>query len=168
MSAGTTDAKLIELADAVGKVLQLSRLVLATAESCTGGWVAQAITSIAGSSAWFDRGFVTYSNQSKQDLLGVSREALENYGAVSDPVVKAMVDAALTRSRADVALAITGIAGPDGGTPEKPVGTVWIAWQRKTASVAVRRAHFAGDRAAVRWQAVAGALSGLLEYLESH
>src|SRR3990170_6882256 len=116
------------LAAQVGALLKAHGLMLATAESCTGGGVAQAITDVAGSSAWFERGFVTYSNLAKQQMLGVSEATLKQYGAVSEAVVREMVAGALKNSTAQVALAVSGIAGPDGGTADKPVGTVWFAW----------------------------------------
>lgn len=137
---------------------------LATAESCTGGWVAKTITDIAGSSDWFERGFVTYSNAAKQELLDVDAGLIEGHGAVSAPVVQAMVAGALAHSRAEVALAVSGIAGPGGGSTEKPVGTVWFAWGRTGSGSMTRRECFAGDREAVRAQAVRTALFGLLEY----
>ncbi len=142
--------------------------MLACAESCTGGGVAAAITEAAGSSAWFDRGFVTYSNLSKQQMLGVSEFTLFEYGAVSEAVVREMVAGALHTSMAGVALAVSGIAGPGGGTFEKPVGTVWFAWGLKDATVYAQCHLFAGDRAQVRAQAVTVALSGVLDLLNRH
>ncbi len=132
--------------------------MLATAESCTGGWVAKVCTDLAGSSAWFDRGFVTYSNQAKQDMLGVSATTLDTCGAVSEEVVTEMVDGALAGSRAGWALAISGVAGPDGGTAEKPVGTVWFAWGGPMGWRSAQRFDFDGDRDTVRRQAVLKAL----------
>jgi nicotinamide-nucleotide amidase len=137
--------------------------MLTTAESCTGGWVAKLCTDLAGSSVWFERGFVTYSNQSKQDMLGVSGSTLGGYGAVSEPVVLEMVEGALTRSRAQWALAISGVAGPTGGTPDKPIGTVWLAWAGPGSWRCTRRYQFAGDRDAIRWQAVHSAIEMLVE-----
>jgi nicotinamide-nucleotide amidase len=137
--------------------------MLATAESCTGGGVAVACTEMAGSSAWFERGFVTYSNRSKHEMLGVPRAVLEQFGAVSEETVAAMVEGALARSQADWALAISGIAGPDGGSPDKPVGTVWIGWGGPDGWRLKRKYLFAGDRRAVRTQAVAAALQQLTE-----
>ena len=128
--------------------------MLATAESCTGGWVAKVCTDMAGSSVWFERGFVTYSNQSKQDMLGVSADTLAGFGAVSEQVVLEMVRGALVRSRAQWALAVSGIAGPSGGTTDKPVGTVWLAWAGPGDWRSSRRCRFEGDRKAVRRQAV--------------
>ncbi len=135
---------------------------LATAESCTGGWIAKLLTDIAGSSEWFERGFVTYSNAAKQEMLGVSGQALAKHGAVSEAVVQEMVSGALAHSRASIALSVSGIAGPGGGTAEKPVGTVWFAWQREGASPVTACQQFPGDRDAVRRQAVIVALKGLL------
>lgn len=136
---------------------------MATAESCTGGWVAKVLTDIIGSSEWFDCSFVTYSNQAKQSMLGVKSQTLEMHGAVSEAVVREMVTGALARSRADLALSVSGIAGPGGGSPEKPVGTVWFAWQRAGMEAVTACRHFQGDREEVRHQAVVVALRGALE-----
>lgn len=154
-----------ELAARVGAALQAQELSLATAESCTGGGIAQALTDIAGSSAWFERGFVTYSNLAKQQMLGVPEETLQRHGAVSEAVVREMVAGALRFSAAQVAVAVSGVAGPGGGSPEKPVGTVWLAWQLADEHVMTRCLHLAGDRAAVRAQATAAALEGVLQLL---
>ncbi len=135
---------------------------LACAESCTGGGIAAALTDVAGSSTWFDRGFVTYSNQAKQDMLGVSPDTLARFGAVSRETVIEMARGALARSRAQLSVAVSGIAGPGGGSPDKPVGTVWIAWAAPGETSAVCE-HFAGDRAAVRSSAIDAALRGLLD-----
>jgi nicotinamide-nucleotide amidase len=140
---------------------------LAAAESCTGGWLAQSVTAIAGSSAWFDRGFVTYSNAAKIEMLGVPETTLARHGAVSEAVARAMAQGALTNSRADWALAITGIAGPGGGSPQKPVGTVCFAWASKDGGCEALTCQFTGDRAAVREKSVAFALDGLLDRLGS-
>lgn len=156
---------LIARAEALGQALMARRQMVATAESCTGGWVAQVLTSVAGSSAWFERGFVTYSNTAKREMLGVPAATLARHGAVSEPTARAMAQGALEGSHAEVALAITGIAGPGGGSPEKPVGTVCFAWAAKKLPVYSTTVHFAGDRQAVRAQAVATALDGLLGYL---
>ena len=137
--------------------------VVATAESCTGGLVATLITDVAGSSGWFDRGFVTYSNEAKQDMLGVPADTLAANGAVSEATALAMAAGALAHSRADLSVAITGIAGPGGATPGKPVGTVWIAWGRRNGACEARLHHFEGEREAVRAQAAAAALQGLIE-----
>ncbi|BBI99160.1 hypothetical protein FGKAn22_08530 [Ferrigenium kumadai] len=153
------------LAAQVGGALKAHGLLLATAESCTGGGVAQAVTSVAGSSSWFDRGFVTYSNPSKQQMLGVSEATLRQYGAVSEAVVREMVAGALQHSGAQVALAVSGIAGPDGGTPGKPVGTVWFAWGVKQGATVARLQHLVGDRDEVRAQSVRIALQGVLDLL---
>ena len=154
-----------ELAAALGQRLMKSGLMLATAESCTGGWIAQVVTGVAGSSAWFDRGFVTYSNLAKEEMLGVDGTTLAAHGAVSAPVVTAMATGALARSQARVAVAISGIAGPGGGSAEKPVGTVFIAWALDGQPPRVRRLQLPGDREAVRHQTVRIALEGLLELL---
>ena len=138
---------------------------LAAAESCTGGWLAQSVTAIAGSSGWFERGFVTYSNAAKVDMLGVPETTLERHGAVSEATARAMAQGALAHSRADWSVAITGIAGPGGGTPDKPVGTVCFAWAGQAAGCEAQTCLFAGDRAAVREQSVRHALHGLLDRL---
>jgi nicotinamide-nucleotide amidase len=139
--------------------------LLATAESCTGGWLAKVCTDRAGSSGWFERGFVTYSNAAKQELLGVEAETLARHGAVSRETVLEMVAGVLARSHAHWALAISGIAGPGGGSAEKPVGTVWFAWGGPGGWQLARDARFEGDRDAVRRQAVATALEVLLQRL---
>lgn len=133
---------------------------LATAESCTGGWIAQSITDLPGSSAWFDRGFVTYSNQAKIEMLGVKPEMLAQFGAVSAETAAAMASGALARSDADFAVAVTGIAGPDGGSEEKPVGTVYIAWAGN-GRVLVEKFRFAGTRGEIRIRSVMAALKGI-------
>lgn len=137
--------------------------MLATAESCTGGWIAKCCTDVAGSSAWFDRGFITYSNAAKQDMLGVRAETLAQYGAVSEAVVAEMATGALRHSQAHIAVAVSGIAGPSGGSPEKPVGTVCFAWAMRNGEVLTKTCQFAGDREAVRWQSVVFALNGILQ-----
>lgn len=138
---------------------------LACAESCTGGGISAAATSLAGSSRWFDRGFVTYSNQAKQDMLGVRPETLAKFGAVSEATVREMAAGALARSQAQVAVAVSGIAGPGGGAAEKPVGTVCVGWAVKGGEPIVRTEHFSGDRSAVRAQTVTCALQGILDVL---
>jgi len=153
----------LALATALGQALLGRGLSVATAESCTGGLIAGAITAVAGSSGWFDRGFVTYSNDAKIGMLGVRAETLAAHGAVSEAVAAEMAAGALAHSRADLAVAVTGIAGPDGGTPAKPVGTVCFAWARKGAAVATATRRFPGGRAAVRAATVGAALQGLLE-----
>ena len=162
------DAMLEDLAARVGAVLQSKGLMLATAESCTGGWVAEAVTAISGSSAWFERGFVTYSNAAKRSMLGVSDVTLAAHGAVSEPVAREMAAGALAYSEAQVALSITGVAGPTGGTPDKPVGMVCFGWAGPPgAGVRVETCRFAGDRVAVRKQAVTHSLGRLLALLET-
>lgn len=159
--AATTDEALGALASAIGEQLAAKRLTLCTAESCTGGWIAKTVTDIAGSSAWFEGGVVAYSYEAKEALLGVRPETLEQHGAVSRETVIEMVSGALARFGATVAVAVTGIAGPSGGTPDKPVGTVWIGWKRRGGYARTELFHFAGDRDAVRRQTVAAALRGL-------
>jgi nicotinamide-nucleotide amidase len=154
-------------AERAGVVLARDGLMLAIAESCTGGLVAARVTAVPGSSAWFDRGFVTYSNAAKRQMLGVACALLEAHGAVSEPVVRAMAAGALARSDAQVALAVSGIAGPGGGTQVKPVGTVCIAWQRAGGAGAARTLHFEGDRDAIRAAAADAALGALLAFLEA-
>ena len=154
-----------QLATQLGEALLAHGMMLSTAESCTGGGVACAVTEIAGSSAWFDRGFVTYSNQSKVDMLGVSNATLIRYGAVSEATVREMVAGALRHSQAQISLAVSGIAGPGGGTPEKPVGTVWFAWGFSDDVCVARLHQLDGDRAAIRKQAVRIALQGVVELL---
>ena len=156
-----------KLAERLGSLLLERGEWLAAAESCTGGWLAQSVTAIAGSSAWFDRGFVTYSNGAKVDMLGVPESTLERHGAVSEAVARAMAQGVLAHSRADWSVAITGIAGPSGGSPEKPVGTVCFAWAGKDGGCEAQTCHFSGDRAAVREQSVWHALNGLIERLGS-
>lgn len=155
---------IIELAQQLGQALSRKNWMAATAESCTGGGVAYAITAISGSSGWFDRAFVTYTNEAKQQMLGVSTESLVKFGAVSEAVVLEMTAGVLAHSQANIAVAISGIAGPTGGTAEKPVGTVWIAWQTKQGDQTARCFVFPGDRDAVRAQAIREALQGLLSY----
>ena len=162
MSAADQTA-LEALATEVGALFRDNGLKLATAESCTGGWVAQCLTAIAGSSMWFERGFVTYSNEAKHEMLGVELDTLAAHGAVSEATAAAMAAGALRHSHADWALSITGIAGPDGGSREKPVGTVCFGWAGSEAGVEVDTRHFAGDREAVRRQSVVFALQGILQ-----
>lgn len=153
------------LAAQVGGLLKSHGMMLATAESCTGGGVAQAITDLAGSSAWFERGFVTYSNLSKQQMLGVSEATLVRHGAVSEATVREMVAGALANSAAQVALAVSGIAGPGGGSPGKPVGTVWFAWGVKGGAVHAQRCQINGNRVEVRARSVHIALRGVIDML---
>jgi nicotinamide-nucleotide amidase len=160
-----SDAKLKRLAARVGRRLLKEHRHVVTAESCTGGWIAKTLTDIAGSSQWFIEGFVTYSNQSKMRRLGVPRAVLEKTGAVSEETVRAMSAGALRRTNAQVAVAVTGIAGPDGAVPGKPVGTVWLGWAiRRGGAIRVRTQlkHFRGDRDSVRRKTVQLALEGLL------
>ena len=157
-----TDARLAALAREVGTSLRTARLSVVTAESCTGGWIAKLLTDAAGSSAWFDCGIVAYSYEAKQALLGVRPQTLEAEGAVSRDTAIEMVSGALVHSGASVAVAVTGIAGPGGGTPDKPVGSVWIAWKRRGGYPTAHLFQFAGDRDAVRRQTAGAALDGLL------
>ncbi|MEO8747527.1 MAG: CinA family protein [Rhodanobacter sp.] len=159
------DEVLLELAREVGTLLQKRHLMLVTAESCTGGWIAKAVTDLPGSSAWFHAGLVTYSYAAKEALLGVKRGTLAKVGAVSEQTAMEMASGALACVDAGVAVAVTGIAGPAGGMPGKPVGTVWICWQRRGAAAHARMFQFPGDRDAVRRQTVAAALSGLRKNL---
>jgi nicotinamide-nucleotide amidase len=156
---------LYRLAKRVGAVLKARRLMLATAESCTGGWIAEAVTMVPGSSAWFERGFVTYTYISKREMLGVRQATLAANGAVAEEVVLEMVEGALARSHAQVAVSVSGVAGPGGGTPGKPVGTVCFAWGMKDGKPRAETKHFSGDRESVRKQSVAHALKGLLAVL---
>lgn len=156
------DQGLYRLSQEVGERLLARNWMAATAESCTGGWVAKALTDVPGSSRWFERGFVTYTNLAKQELLGVSAETLVRHGAVSEVTVREMVAGALRRSRANVVVAISGVAGPSGGTPDRPVGMVWFAWGRRASPVQADSRRFEGDREAVRRRSVHTALQGLL------
>ena len=157
------DAELYELAKQSVKYFLNEHKWLATAESCTGGWLGKVLTDVAGSSAWYDRGFITYTNQAKHDLLDVGSELLAEFGAVSEETAMAMAQGALENSLADHAIAITGIAGPAGGTEEKPVGLVWFAWaERKNSSIRAESVTFEGDREAIRRQAVRFALKNIV------
>ncbi len=155
------------LAEQVGAALKAQGMMLATAESCTGGGIAEAITDISGSSSWFERGFVTYANAAKVEMLGVRQSTLEAHGAVSEATVREMAAGALQHSHAQIAVAVSGIAGPTGGTPEKPVGTVWFGWALRGGEVHARLHHLSGDRAAVREQSVRIALHGVLNLLNN-
>lgn len=161
------DQELLRLASRVGKSLRERGQVITTAESCTGGWISKALTDVPGSSQWFGEGFVTYGNDAKVRSLGVSRSALAREGAVSAAVARAMAEGALRRTGADLAVAVTGIAGPDGAVPGKPVGTVWFCWARRvsgrTRSI-VERKRFRGGRAAVRRSTVRHALRGIASH----
>lgn len=157
------EAEILRLSAQVGLRLAALKAKVTCAESCTGGWLAKSITDIAGSSGWFDYGFVTYSNQAKQRLIGVSEETLERYGAVSAETVREMARGALLAAGADFSLSVSGIAGPGGGTEDKPVGTVWFGLSDKTGALVAREARFDGDRNAVRLQAVRFALQTLYD-----
>jgi nicotinamide-nucleotide amidase len=165
LSSVPTDAELLALADEAATETQQRNLMLVTAESCTGGWIAKTLTDLPGSSAWFGAGVVTYSYEAKEALLGVNPRTLEHAGAVSEETVLEMVSGALARFGAGVAVAVTGIAGPSGGTPDKPVGTVWIGWKRRGGYGHAQLFHFPGDREAVRRQTVAAALIGVRKAL---
>lgn len=151
---------------ALAELLKNNKAMLATAESCTGGGLAYAITSMPGSSHWFDRGFVVYTNESKTELLDVDPELIKQHGAVSEPVAIALAEGALRNSHAGYALAITGIAGPGGGSDDKPVGTVWFAWAGENNDTVSEKQIFAGDRQQVRQQAIVLALSGMLRFIQ--
>jgi nicotinamide-nucleotide amidase len=159
--SGASDAELGALASRLGEQLQARGWRVAVAESCTGGWVAKVLTDIAGSSGWFDRGFVTYSNEAKHELVGVPMELIAEHGAVSEPVVRAMAEGALARSRAQLSVAVTGVAGPGGGSAEKPVGLVWFGCARAGGPTVTARHVFPGDRTAIRRATVAEALAML-------
>ena len=163
---------LVQLPAELGAELLRRRWMMATAESCTAGGVAYAVTQVPGSSAWFERGFVCYSNDAKHELLDVSEDLLRRHGAVSEPVAAAMARGALAASHAQLALSVTGIAGPDGGSPDKPVGTVCFAWAMQPDAsaeplVVLTTRCFDGDRAAVRSQSIAVALEGALAQLRA-
>lgn len=158
MGRRMTDSELMQLSEQVGQALKARGATVTTAESCTGGWVAKTLTDIAGSSVWFERGFVTYSNEAKSQMIGVSEATLLDHGAVSEPVVVEMAIGALRAARADYAISVSGIAGPDGGSAEKPVGTVWFGVASASGQGVTQRECFAGDREAVRRQATAYAL----------
>lgn len=159
------DTELLKLAQQLAQTLKTAGLSLATAESCTGGGLAQVLTAIPGSSLWFERGFVSYSNLAKREMLGVRTDTLARHGAVSEAVARAMAEGALSHSHADLAVAITGIAGPGGGTEAKPVGTVCFAWARRKQDSRSTTLHFPGDRAAVRRLSMAAAMEGLQGYV---
>ncbi len=162
------DVALSNLATELGAALKARGYTLALAESCTGGMVAEAVTSIAGSSAWFDRGFVTYSNQAKIEMLGVSTQTLDIFGAVSEQTAIEMAVGALKNSHAQVTGSITGIAGPDGGTPEKPVGTVCFAWVDAHKPTSTTTKHFKGNRQEIRQQATIELMTGLIDRLNGN
>jgi nicotinamide-nucleotide amidase len=164
MSAGAEDPVVSELVSGLAAALLARGWMLATAESCTGGLIAAACTDRAGSSAWFERGFVSYSNRAKEELLGVPAALIQRHGAVSEPVVRAMAEGALRHSQAQASVAVTGVAGPSGGSADKPVGLVWLGWC-VAGHVDAVCAHFDGDRAQVRAATVRHALAGLLTRL---
>jgi nicotinamide-nucleotide amidase len=161
------DVELHNLAETIAAVFSQRGASLVTAESCTGGWIAKTLTDVAGSSSWFECGIVAYSYEAKESLLGVRPETLEHHGAVSRETVIEMVSGALARYGATVSVAVTGIAGPTGGTADKPVGTVWIGWKRRGGYAQTELFHFDGDREAVRRQTVAAALRGVQRILTS-
>lgn len=162
---GPNTNALRQLVPQVAERLKAKGLMLATAESCTGGGLSYWLTSLPGSSAWFDRGFVTYSNAAKMDMLGVNALTLDTHGAVSEAAAREMAEGALRKSRANFSIAITGIAGPDGGTPDKPLGTVWIAWGKRGGETIVKHHLFTGDRQGVRLEAMVAALSTCLSVI---
>lgn len=157
------DKELYSAAEHLGRALSARGWMLAAAESCTGGWVGQAVTMVPGSSKWFDRGFVTYTNDAKQAMLGVRAQTLSRHGAVSEKAVLEMAAGALERSKAAIAVAVSGVAGPDGGSADKPVGTVWIAWAMRGGKSLAQRFQFTGDRDSVRRQSVIRAIEALTE-----
>jgi nicotinamide-nucleotide amidase len=161
------DKTLYDLAERAGRALMRRGLMLVTAESCTGGWIAEAVTSVPGSSEWFERGFVTYTYISKREMVGVRGETLEKHGAVSEPVVREMATGAIEHSHAQVAIAVSGVAGPSGGSPDKPVGTVCFAWEIKDGAEKVETRRFRGDREAVRRESVVHALEVMIELIDS-
>ena len=161
------DSELLSLSEALGQLLSEQGLTLACAESCTGGWVAAVVTATAGSSGWFDRGFVTYSNQAKEEMLGVPAATIACHGAVSEETARAMASGALEHSSAGVALAITGVAGPGGGSPGKPVGTVCFSWCRRGEPASSETRHWPGDREAVRRSALVHSLIGMIARLQA-
>ncbi len=161
-----TEDDITAIAQKMGRACKRRKVMVATAESCTGGGVAAAITRISGSANWFDRGFVTYHNDAKKQMLGVKQRTLKQHGAVSEEVAREMAAGALRESQADVSVAVTGIAGPTGAAPGKPVGTVWFAWAAKGEPVQSSCLRFKGDRHEVRRQAVAMALQGIVDLLK--
>ena len=157
--------RLSSVAEQVGELLKDQGSRLTTVESCTGGWIAQSVTAVAGSSVWFERGFITYSNEAKHELVGVPDLLIIENGSVSGPVARAMARGGLDHGPADVAVAVTGVAGPDGGSVEKPVGTVFVSWALRSGALRTERFLFEGDRAAVRAQTVVEALGGLIRFI---
>ena len=160
--------KLEKISSELGELLKLKDYSFTCAESCTGGWVGHALTSIPGSSEWFGSSFVTYSYEAKTQILGVSSQDLDSFGAVSEEIVEQMVSGALDKSGADVGVAISGIAGPDGGTDTKPVGTVCFAWKINGQEVIASAEHFSGDRNEVRYSSVERALMGTIELIKKN
>ncbi len=159
------DAALYRLAEETGKILLQRGFRLATAESCTGGWVGMVMTAVPGSSAWYERGFITYTNEAKREMLGVAENTLDRWGAVSEATVGEMALGALRHSTANMAVSISGIAGPGGGTAQKPVGTVCLAWAATDGSRLATTCRFGGDRSEIRARSVAAALRGIIEFL---
>jgi len=157
------DEQLQQLSHRIGEQLKRRQATVTAAESCTGGWIAKVFTDISGSSTWFERGFVTYSNEAKQQMVGVQDTTLQQHGAVSEQTVREMATGAAKAAAAEYAIAVSGIAGPEGGTPDKPVGTVWFAIVGPEGRVLAQRQIFAGNRDAVRRQSVAWALQTLLD-----
>src|SRR3982751_730855 len=156
------DKQLYDLSASVGKLLLATSNFLVTAESCTGGWIGEAITMVPGSSAWYERGFITYTNSAKCEMLEVKAKTLESFGAVSEETVLEMIAGALAHSTAHIAVAVSGVAGPGGGTATKPVGMICLAWGRKGRKAIARTEHFCGDRESIRRQSVVRALEGVL------
>jgi len=163
-----TESQLSKLMAELADLLTARAYKMASAESCTGGWLAKAATDLAGSSGWFDRGLVTYSNQAKHEVLAVSESTLDQYGAVSQETVHEMVAALLSVKSVSLGVAISGIAGPGGGSADKPVGTVWLAWKMLQQPIISKRYNFKGDRQQVRLQATIEAVAGLISLLKSH
>ncbi|PSJ16305.1 CinA family protein [Nitrosomonas supralitoralis] len=161
------DQAIFDLAVRVGEALAQRGWMLVTAESCTGGWVGQAVTAVAGSSGWYERGFITYSNRSKCEMLGVQQATLDQFGAASPQTAQEMAIGALNQSHAEISASITGIAGPDGGTATKPVGMVCFAWAIKDGLVRQQTYRFKGDRKTIRRLAVETALRGILDLLDN-
>ncbi|MEX2523496.1 MAG: CinA family protein [Gammaproteobacteria bacterium] len=158
----------VESVQRLAELLLARSMMVVTAESCTGGGIAWRFTSVPGSAHWFERGFVTYSNAAKREALGVSEEILEHYGAVSEEMAAAMAEGALRHSHGDISVAVTGIAGPGGGTPYKPVGYVCFGWAMRNQAPRTTHVFFEGDRREIREQSIAMAIQGLIDILESH